>query len=98
MKLSIVYLDGKREQLEVPAPGSRFVDVARRCECGSAVVCNVTTWQIQGEGWSDTYAVEAICAGRAGCGVKRGVLELVMDTLFGVREDEAVLNGRARVY
>lgn len=32
------------------------------------------------------------------CGASVGVIRAEPDTLFGVREDEAVLHGRARVY
>ena len=96
MKLSIVRLDGKREQLDFPPPGSRFVQSGvAHGDCANMTLCWTRPWQIQGEGWTDTYVTEALCSR---CSAPLGVFELVMETLFGVREDEAVLNSRARVY
>jgi hypothetical protein len=43
----------------------------------------------------DTYAAdgEFLC-----CGASSGTIRAVVSTLFGLEEDEAVLNGRCRVY
>jgi hypothetical protein len=43
----------------------------------------------------DTYASDAGCAD---CKVVVGVLRVQLSTLFGLEEDERVLNGRCRVY
>ena len=47
---------------------------------------------IEGHG---TYAADASCIA---CGERVGVLRARVETLFGLEEDEAMMNGRARVY
>jgi hypothetical protein len=41
------------------------------------------------------YEADASCLG---CRKRMGTLRVETDTIFGVREDERVLNGRVRVY
>jgi len=43
----------------------------------------------------DTYTSKAVCAV---CGEHLGTLKVKVSTLFGIEEDQRVLNGRARVY
>ena len=43
----------------------------------------------------DTYTSKAVCAV---CGDHLGTLTVRVNTLFGIEEDQRVLNGRARVY
>lgn len=43
----------------------------------------------------DTYHAQARCLS---CGGKLGEMRTKVSTIFGIDEDEAVLNGRARVY
>ena len=43
----------------------------------------------------DRYEARAFCVA---CSAEVGRLVCVFDTIFGVEEDERVLNGRARVY
>jgi hypothetical protein len=43
----------------------------------------------------DTYEADAFCVG---CGEQVGVLRAKVETIFGLEEDEAVLNGRWKVY
>lgn len=67
---------------------------------GSCPKCRATPFRVQGSGRSieshDTYRAAGYCAT---CRAAVGVIRAVMDTLFGLEEDEAVLvRGRARVY
>ena len=80
----------------------------RRCEPqgdqavveGDCPLCGSKSFGVQGTGQrpsADDRAWEA--DGVSTCCRRRvGVIRAEMDTLFGVREDEAVLNGRCRVY
>ncbi len=43
----------------------------------------------------DTYYARAA---HVGCGARLGTLCVEVDTIFGIEEDEQVLNGRCRVY
>lgn len=43
----------------------------------------------------DTYEADASCGS---CGKRVGILRVKVSTIFGIEEDEAVLNGRPRVY
>lgn len=42
-----------------------------------------------------SYEADGVCVA---CGAAAGLIRVVVPTLFGVREDEAVLRGRSRVY
>jgi hypothetical protein len=67
---------------------------------GACIACGAAAFKIGGSGrrasaddraWeSDGYA---LC-----CRAPVGLIRVEMNTLFGVREDEAVLRGRCRVY
>lgn len=67
---------------------------------GYTCPCGEKTWRISG-GQSqisdDDRAYEASARSLC-CNRIVGVLRVEMDTLFGLREDQAVLSGRCRVY
>lgn len=61
--------------------------------------CEDEPLRVRGEGnhieSHDTYAARALCVA---CGTELGTIRARMSTIFGIEEDERVLNGRARVY
>lgn len=80
-----------------PDEGSTTIGTKETCPH-----CNTENVRVKGTGQSidpnsprDTYRADAVCDS---CGEPVGVLRVKMDTLFGIEEDERVLNGRARVY
>ena len=87
--------DGKRRRIELPFEGAK----AARCEGEVCPTCKEPL-MVAGSGRhpsEDDRAWEAegysVC-----CKVHVGKIRVETGTLFGVREDEAVLNGRCRVY
>ena len=61
--------------------------------------CGATPFMVQGHG-RDRYAHDTLRAASTAmcCGDSVGYIYAKTGTLFGLEEDEAVLNGRARVY
>lgn len=85
--------DGKRHEVQVPFLGCDFVIVDGACPH-----CEAEPFKAQGRGMShdhDTYYAQARCLG---CDKAVGQIELHVSTVFGIEEDERVLNGRCRVY
>ena len=77
--------------------GVRIVDGrAIVAQCPS---CKATGAEVRGQGIErhdhDTYYAQALCLS---CGERIGTLETTVSTIFGIEEDRAVLQGRARVY
>jgi hypothetical protein len=67
---------------------------------GACPLCRATPWGVQGTGRrpsKDDLAWEADAVTTC-CKKHVGVIRAEMNTLFGVREDAAVLNSRCRVY
>jgi hypothetical protein len=67
---------------------------------GGCPFCSADPFRVRGErprDSSDDRATEAD-ASCLKCGQDVGLLRVEMDTIFGVKEDRAVLQGRARVY
>ena len=66
---------------------------------GECPHCEAYPFSVGGHGQHihshDTYAADASCIA---CGERVGVMYARVDTLFGLEEDEAIANGRARVY
>lgn len=65
---------------------------------GACPHCKATPFRARGNGMQrghDTYTADATCVD---CGKFVGRLVVTMNTLFGLDEDEAMLNGRPRVY
>jgi hypothetical protein len=103
-KIFLVVADVRHECTEPPAARGLFVEVpGQQCphagEHAPQPGCTSAFW-IRGYNrrFSDddqAYEADAACAV---CGNHVGLLRVEVDTLFGVREDHAVLNGRCRVY
>jgi hypothetical protein len=94
-----VYLEvngERREAVVEPNPSDPHVVVAGACPA-----CQASPFKVAGVPGSmthdrDTCRAPASCTG---CSAPAGQLVVVMDTLFGIEEDRAVLvDGRARVY
>jgi hypothetical protein len=81
------------DDCEITADGTRGIAT------GACPGCGATPFIVQGHGrhrhTRDTFRAggKAMC-----CGDSIGYIYATTDTLFGLEEDEAVLNGRARVY
>jgi hypothetical protein len=86
---------GEPRGCQVPFEGCRHVVATGPCpECG------VAPFRVRGTGIrpsADDRAWEADAHCLA-CQKMVGILRVEADTIFGVREDEAVLSGRCRVY
>lgn len=84
-----------RLPLTLPHAEAAHADAPEACPS-----CKATTWGVTGSGRrpsSDDQAWEsdAYCTA---CKGHVGIIRYETGTLFGVREDEAVLRGRCRVY
>jgi hypothetical protein len=83
--------DGAAYKCKPPYPTAPFADVTGwTCKCGSS--------RVQGRDMHhdhDTHYATAHCAE---CGARVGRLAAKVDTIFGIDEDDRVLNGRPRVY
>lgn len=95
MKLFLILKSGPRRKLTLPHQQADHALVEGACpKCGSI------DFGVQGKNMrpaEDDRAHEA--DGYSTCCQKLvGTIRAEMDTLFGVREDEAVLHGRCRVY
>lgn len=79
---------------KAPYVGAAYVEVdGWACACGLNKI-HGTGERIESR---DTYASEAVCADIK-CRKRAGTLRIKVVTLFGIEEDEAVLNGPWRVY
>lgn len=67
---------------------------------GSCPHCQHTPFEVRGENRRDAADDRALEADGfcPYCGKEVGLLRVEMNTLFGVKEDRAVLQGRCRVY
>ena len=79
----------------LPFPESPLVDVAGECPH-----CQNIPFKARGDGnitrGHDTYEARALCCN---CGVYVGQIVAKVSTIFGIEEDDRVLNGsRCRVY
>ena len=90
---TIVLIDGDEFQVEQDSSGE-FARVAGKT-CGA---CGKDL-EVVGKGISiggfDYYRASGFCKE---CRAPVGEIRAYMDTLFGVEEDDRVLNGRCRVY
>ncbi len=94
MRLFFVPLQGARVERDMPAPGAPDVTFEVACPA-----CQASQLVLRGDGAKpagrDAYVARAIALC---CKASVGTLRVEVDTLFGIEEDEAVLQGRARVY
>jgi hypothetical protein len=87
--------EDKRLRCAVPSKHSPHVVAPGQCpDCGE------TPWKVSGGTpypSDDDRAYQATAVSLC-CRRRAGIIRAEVDTLFGVREDDAVLNGRCRVY
>ena len=102
MKITIVLDSGKRCKASLPYDGAHYILIAIACPNGCASHKHpqaMTETKIAGTGIKhhshDTYFADAIALC---CRKKIGTIETKVDTVFGIEEDERVLNGPQRVY
>lgn len=94
MKIFLL-LEDERRKAAPPFPEADHAKVK-----GSCPKCECTDFRVEGHGRrpsKDDRAWEADASCLA-CKAHVGTLRIETNTLFGVREDEAVLRGRCRVY
>jgi len=87
--------EGERKKLSLPEKEATSTPVGEACPS-----CGEPEYKVSGGNRrisSDdrAYESDAYCCK---CNTFVGTLRLEVDTLFGLREDNAVLNGRCRVY
>ncbi len=95
MKLFLLLSEGERRTAREPFDGADHVVVDGACP-----KCGTHDFRVAGHGRrpsADDRAWEADASCYA-CRARVGTIRLETNTLFGVREDEAVLKGRVRVY
>lgn len=87
--------DGERFKISLtsPDPDAALVE-------GACPHCARTPFMVQGTGRriaqdDRAYEADGVCTG---CSKFVGIIRAEVNTLFGIREDEAVLGGRCRVY
>ncbi len=100
MKVSLKAIAGHLIAIKQPDAG-----VCSSIECLDyyCVECGMSPMHVAGTGMHfasgkdrhDTYEAIACCTQ---CRVRVGTLRVRMNTLFGIEEDERVLNGRCRVF
>ena len=95
MKITI-HIEGRgRRSARLPYQGAEHVLMAGACPaCGADGPALFGDRPEQGH---DRYTATAVHVG-ADCGAAIGTMVVEFDTLFGIEEDERVLNGRPRVY
>ena len=85
--------DGRALPGTLPYPGAKHVLVATSCPaCGNHEI------PAQGGETTHTHDTYEAPARALCCGAAIGKLRVKVSTIFGIAEDEAVLNGRCRVY
>lgn len=87
--------EGPRRKAVAPHEGAAYVVVEGACPHCKAEPFNAAGVQGTLTRGHDTYTADAGCVG---CKVVTGKLIITVNTLFGIEEDERVLNGRCRVY
>ena len=92
MKITIVFSGGRAIEAKRPPESSKVVETDETCpECKEPLrVYGGDTTQDH-----DTYSAPAYCWA---CRSEIGTIKVRVQTIFGIEEDNAVLNGRCRVY
>jgi hypothetical protein len=107
VKITLTFNDGSRRRGRLPYPNAPRVVVNRKCGAKlpnpglgkgfAGGICDSTEYK--GAGMSiesrDTYRANAICDR---CGHPAGTLRVQVPTMWGIEEDERVLNGPWKVY
>lgn len=93
-RLEIQHADSVDVRTVHPAPGADRARVDGKCPS-----CGVEPFFVAGGGMHRHSRDTLRAGGRSMCcGEAVGWIYAKVDTLFGLEEDQAVLNGRARVY
>lgn len=92
MSLFLVTKAG-RTRLPMPPRGAKDVATDATCACGKPLRVRGAARHPGEDDRAWEAEAHAVCCGRV-----VGVLRLESETIFGVLEDDAVLNGRPRVY
>lgn len=94
MKIELQPTTGPRIRARLPYEGAEYVVLSAPCPS-----CDTPAAPIAGKGVDttthSTHEAEAIATC---CGARVGRLIVTLDTLFGIEEDNRVLNGPWRVY
>jgi hypothetical protein len=95
MKIFLLMLDEPKRRAKPPFPEADHAVVE-----GSCPRCSATPFAVAGTGKRPSqddraWEADAVCLD---CRASVGTLRVETNTLFGVREDQAVLQGRCRVY
>lgn len=95
MDITFKTLDGEIIAMEWPERGVQFVspeNIGHQCpQCFQPLQCNAPkSCQTDRCVYGDARCIH--------CGALVGRLTIWLDTIFGLQEDDLVLNGRARVY
>lgn len=93
MKVTLTLADGSKRKVKT-TDGANLAEVDEDCpSCAKPLRIVGSGRHIESH---DTYAADATCVE---CRAQVGVVRAVVDTIFGLEEDEAVLvHGRPRVY
>jgi hypothetical protein len=102
MKVFLLLPGGGKRSCRVPFTGADHALAKGACpNCGAeepgpaSKVFKIAGCRLRPSDDDRAWECDAACLA---CKSGVGTVRAEMDTLFGVREDEAVLNGRARVY
>lgn len=87
--------DGSTRVCSLPFPEAAYAEAEGACPCCADVPFKVAGKSPHNAADDRAYEATAECLR---CRNTLGVLRVETSTLFGVTEDEAVLNGRCRVY
>ena len=93
MKIQFEPKEGPRRDCTMPYEGAKFVEPSGVCPS-----CAVEPWKIQGGDpvrGHDTISCVAQCTA---CKAMVGQIIVTISTIFGLEEDDRMLNGRCRVY
>lgn len=97
MRITFTTDDGRSGEARVPYEGCQYVVVdSMHCECAPREPLFVAGIKDGLREKSDRHIVSK--AGCARCKGGCGDLRVDFDTIFGLEEDDRVLNGRPRVY
>ena len=93
LKITITLKDGRKVKAKLPYEHASDAVTDVQCPNGGHFLAahGIGTPQVE----YDTMTSPARCCG---CGERIGTITVKVNTLFGIEEDERMLNGRFRVY
>lgn len=95
-----VEVEGEEKQRKASLPYAQADHVRVDGQCPSCKACDEGTFRCIGKVTAQKVDHDTITAPALAlcCGAEVGKIVVTMNTLFGIEEDLAVLNGRPRVY